>query len=84
MIAIGLALVGCAATAENARPKNVGSGATANDRTCLTGTASRIPPNGTNCSATGRSYSGDDLMNTGKTTVAGALPLLDPSITIHH
>jgi hypothetical protein len=83
MIAIGLALVGCATTAENARPKTVNSGVTVNDRPCLTGTASRIPPNGTNCSPTGRSYSGDELMSTGKTTVAGALPLLDPSITIH-
>jgi hypothetical protein len=32
----------------------------------------------------GRSYSQTDLQQTGKTTVAGALGNLDPSLTITH
>jgi hypothetical protein len=31
-----------------------------------------------------RSYTSEDLNRTGKTSVAGALPLLDPSITVRH
>jgi hypothetical protein len=31
---------------------------------------------------TGRSYSQADIANTGQTTAAGALALLDPSITV--
>jgi hypothetical protein len=47
--------------------------------------ASRLPAKPYECSATpGRSYSQTDLQRTGQTNVADALPLLDPSITVHH
>jgi hypothetical protein len=36
------------------------------------------------CVATGRSYSQTDIDQTGKSTVAGALRNLDPSLTITH
>jgi hypothetical protein len=51
---------------------------------CLTSTGSRIPVTGTDCTATGRSYSNQDLQRTGATSVAGALPLMDPSLTVVH
>jgi hypothetical protein len=48
-------------------------------------TASRIPAKPGACTATpGRSYSQTDIERTGKVNVGDALPLLDPSITIHH
>ena len=50
---------------------------------CLTQTGSRLPVNGA-CMATGHSYSQKDMRQTGATTVAQALPLLDPTITIRH
>jgi len=51
---------------------------------CLTQSGSRIPLKGTGCTAVGRSYSNQEVALTGATTVAGALRLLDPSITINH
>jgi hypothetical protein len=36
------------------------------------------------CLGTGRSYSQTDIEQTGKTTAAGALRNLDPSLTITH
>jgi hypothetical protein len=68
-----LLLAACAATVADTKP----------DPTCLTQTGSRIAVNGTNCSAVGRSYTSDDINRTGATTAAGALRLLDPSITVH-
>ena len=75
-----LSICGCAATNS---PKTAGS--PAGPSTCLTSTGSRIPAGSdTNCIASGRSYSQTDLNQTGKTTVAGALGNLDPSLTITH
>jgi hypothetical protein len=74
-----LAIYGCATT--HSPPPT----AAARPSTCLTATGSRIPASsGTSCTAYGRSYSKTDIDRTGKTTVGGALGLLDPSVTITH
>jgi len=82
--AIHLILAGCTASTTNARPTPGSSVATAQVSTCLSATGSRIPVTGTECAGIGRSYSGEDMIRTGKTTVGGALPLLDPDITVQH
>lgn len=75
-----LSICGCATT-NNPPPPS----ATAGGTSCLTSTGSRIPPSPDfKCTAWGRSYSQTDIDQTGKTTVAGALGLLDPSLTITH
>jgi hypothetical protein len=82
-IALFLMLSACIATTTSDKP-NTTSAATRQNPACLTQTGSRIPDNGTNCSASARSYSRDDINRTGATTAGDALPLLDPSITVHH
>lgn len=48
-------------------------------------TASRIPPDPRHCSADNvRTYTGDQLEQTGATQVGDALRYLDPEITITH
>lgn len=79
-----LILAACAATTGDVKPKAGVSGAAAQTPACLSQTGSRIPGNAANCSAFGRSYSNDDISRTGATTAGEALPLLDPSITVHH
>lgn len=74
--ALALALCGCAA----------GSGVrTAADSAppCLKETGSRLPPSEASCTP-GRSYSRSDIDATGATTAAGALRLMDPSISVGH
>jgi hypothetical protein len=78
VITAAVVLGGCATSATH---PIASAGATTN---CLTSTGSRIPVTGTDCTATGRSYSNQDLQRTGATSVAGALPLLDPSLTVVH
>jgi hypothetical protein len=74
-----LAICGCATTSPPRTANNTAA------PSCLTDTGSRIPPSpDTACLATGRSYSQTDLDRTGKSTVAGALRDLDPSLTISH
>jgi hypothetical protein len=74
-----LSMYGCATT--NTPPPT----AAARPSTCLSSTGSRIPAGpGTPCTGFGRTYSQTDIDQTGKTTVAGALGLLDPSLTITH
>ena len=52
---------------------------------CIQDSASRIPMRPGECSAApGRAYSGADIERTGQTNVGDALPMLDPSITVHH
>jgi hypothetical protein len=52
---------------------------------CAQDSASRIPMRPGECSAApGRAYSGEDIERTGQTNVGDALPMLDPSITVHH
>ena len=77
-----LSICGCATP--NSAPPNT-AGGPAHPSTCLTSTGSSIPPSPDRpCVATGRSYSQTDIDQTGKTTVAGALRNLDPSLTINH
>lgn len=75
-----LAICGCATS--KTPPPNTASAAVGS---CLTSTGSRIPPGpDSNCTAWGRSYSQTDIDQTGKTSAAGALRNLDPSLTITH
>jgi hypothetical protein len=76
-----LLICGCA-TPNSPAPKTAGGPAVPS--TCLTSTGSRIPAGPDGCTAWGRSYSQTDLNQTGKTTAAGALSNLDPSLTITH
>ncbi len=73
-----LSICGCATT--NTPPKNTA----AVPPSCLTSTGSRITAGPDSCSAWGRTYSRTDIDQTGKTTLAGALRSLDPSITVGH
>jgi hypothetical protein len=77
-VCFAFSICGCASN-----NPNTAGGAVA-PSTCLTSTGSRIAAGPGTCSATGRSYSQTDLQQTGKTTVAGALGNLDPSLTISH
>lgn len=55
------------------------------DRNCLQQTGSLIRPKNGHClPVTGRSYSRDDLRNTGAVDNARALQMLDPSISVGH
>jgi hypothetical protein len=55
------------------------------DRSCLRQTGSLIPPKKGEClPVAGRSYSGDELRNTGAIDNAHALQMLDPSISLGH
>jgi hypothetical protein len=82
-VAAGLIFAGSAAVADDAKAKPEKPAAVAQNPSCLTQTGSRIGAKG-KCRATGRSYTNDDMRRTGATTVGEALPLLDPSITVHH
>jgi hypothetical protein len=77
----GLIVAGCAATAQNVKPSAARSAAVAKDPTCLTDTGIRFRD--AQCSAFGRSYTDEDIRNTGATQVGDALQLLDPAITVH-
>jgi hypothetical protein len=53
------------------------------DRSCLQSTGSMIPAKHGGClTVPGRSYSRQDIQNTGETTMGPALQKLDPSVTI--
>jgi hypothetical protein len=82
-IAAGLIFAGSAAVAGDTKAKPEKRTAVAENPSCLTQTGSRISAKG-KCRGTGRSYTNDDIRRTGATTVGGALPLLDPSIIVHH
>jgi hypothetical protein len=82
-IAAGLIFAGSAALADDAKAKPEKPTAVAQNPSCLTQTGSRISAKG-KCRGTGRSYTSEDMRRTGSTTVGGALPLLDPSIVVHH
>jgi hypothetical protein len=79
-LVVAIALVGCATTQTTpAKPL-----AAATPSFCLTQTGSRIPAGNTDCTAVGRSYSEQEIRETGRTTAAGALEMLDPTVTIAH
>jgi hypothetical protein len=51
----------------------------------LNSTASRIPARPGQCSASpGRTYSNEEVEQTGQTDLGSALQMLDPSISSHH
>jgi hypothetical protein len=73
-----IGLCGCATTTGT---PSKSAAASAN---CTESVAGRTLPENP-CTTPGeRSYSQTDLQNTGKTTVGGALPLLDPALTVRH
>lgn len=90
-IAAGFILAGSAALGDDVKTKSETKQETKQDKAvtvarnpkCLTQTDNRSAVKG-HCGVYGRSYTNDDMRRTGATTVAGALPRLDPSITIHH
>ena len=82
-IAAGLILTSFAVLGDDAKPKTDTPTAAADNPSCLTQTGSLVSAKG-KCRGAGRSFTNDDIKRTGKTTVAGALPLLDPAITVHH
>lgn len=69
-------LAACATT-----PQNHATMAT--NTSCLA-TGSRIPLSPGDCAAFGRSYSDEQLRQTGQTEVGPALQMLDPDITVRH
>jgi len=79
----GMLLSQAAVMADEAKPISDKPVLAKDPSTCLTGTGSRIAVKGDRCTAIGRSYTSDDVERTGAMTVAGALRLLDPAITIH-
>jgi hypothetical protein len=51
---------------------------------CSIATGSRVAPGAERCSALRRSFGSEEIRNTGATSVAEALRLLDPSISTRH
>jgi len=82
IVAAALILAGCAA-AGGTKPNDAKSAAVAKNPECLTETGSRIAANDSHCSTPGHSFTSDDIDRTGATTAAGALRLMDPSLTVH-
>jgi hypothetical protein len=82
-VAAGLIFASSVVLGDDAPPQATKQTVPVQNPNCLTHTGSRIDTKG-KCRGTGRSYTSEDLARTGKTTVGGALPLLDPSITVHH
>lgn len=77
-------LTACAATVPDVKPKPEAFGAAAPIPGCLTQTGSHIAVTGANCLAIGSSYSDHDISQTGATTPAEALRLMDPTIISRH
>jgi hypothetical protein len=79
---VSASVLGCSTT--QPRP-DARTAADSTVRPCAMETGSRIPMKPGDCStAPGRSYTQTDVERTGKFNVGDALPLLDPSITVHH
>jgi hypothetical protein len=83
-IALGAAcwMAGCASTGDTP-VSNEGPPAPIARAGCVHQTGSRISQASPACSGPGRTYSQTDIANTGESTAADALALLDPSITVH-
>jgi hypothetical protein len=80
-IVAALVVAGCAATAGSTKAGAERSAAVRTDPMCLTETGN--PAASGACRGYGRSFSSDEIRRTGATTLGDALPLLDPSITVH-
>jgi len=50
---------------------------------CTTANGTTLAPGSSGCNSLHRTYSGEQLRQTGATDVAHALELLDPDVTIH-
>jgi hypothetical protein len=75
----------CAACASTSQPRLDAKTADASQQPCAAASASRIPAKPGHCAPfPGRSYSQQDIDRTGQSQVGDALPMLDPSITVHH
>jgi len=73
-----------AAACTSTQPRRNAVADATHSRLCIRDTGSRIPPAPGSClNGPGRSISSTDIESTGKTQVGDALPLLDPSITVH-
>ncbi len=81
-IAAVMILAACTTSGANMKPTAQTSAAAPVG--CLRSTGSRLPPSDDYCAGLGSSYSSEDIDRTGKTTVGGALPLLDPAIIVRH
>jgi Mrp family chromosome partitioning ATPase len=82
-IATLLILAACAANSD-VKPSVAASAAVVRRADCLTQTGSRITGTGVNCTAFGRSYSGDAIDRTGARTLAEALAQMDSSVAVQH
>ena len=49
---------------------------------CAPASATRLPARAADCTGVGRAYTQEDLYNTGQATVAGALRMMDPGISV--
>lgn len=87
--ALLVALAGCATAPQRQANNTAGPPSTA-DRQALncappSNTATRLPPRQDQCSAGNvKTFTGEQLEETGATQTGDALRYLDPEITIHH
>ena len=51
---------------------------------CVADTATRIPVKASDCWASGRTWTSQDVKSTGATDAAQALRQLDPTVTVNH
>jgi hypothetical protein len=79
LAAAALALGACASTSGNSATKPVAAAPPAG---CVSGTGSRLTAAPGNCAGFGRTYTREDIDNTGETTAGGALRRLDPTVTV--
>jgi len=86
LLAIGVCLVGLVACANAPQTRNTAPPTAKNALRCPPNdTATRLPPRPGECSPGDvKSYTGEELEQTGATQVGDALRYLDPEITITH
>jgi hypothetical protein len=78
-----LALAGCAST-PSSPPTAKASAAVTAPPGCVGSTATRLPVSPGSCAGPGHTLTQEQLSTTGATDVAGALRLVDPTLTISH
>ena len=72
------ALSGCVATGNSGRPAALAS----QERPCIVGADREHGSRAADTASPSRCFTRNDISRTGATTLGGALPLLDPSITV--
>jgi hypothetical protein len=70
------------AIADDAKPTSPQAKPAAPNHGCTRETGTRLRRNTDGCAGVGKSYSKDDVFRSGASNPAGALRLLDPSVTI--